>query len=232
MVARSDGNDADFSVRGLQWNRRWDWENGYYWFAEPARFGKFLAHYELYKMIADLPGDICEFGVFKGASLIRFAIFRQMIENEAARVIRGFDAFGSFPREQVKLAADHSFIEQFEGAAGEGLLVEELEQVFERKGIGNIDLRKGNVFDTVPEFVAQQPAARIALLHLDMDVREPTQFVLDQLFERVVPGGLVVFDDYGTVAGASEVVDTFVRAHGLRLEKLPFYTVPAFCVKN
>ena len=34
--------------------------------------GKLLSHYEIYNMIKDLPGDILEFGVFKGSSLIRF----------------------------------------------------------------------------------------------------------------------------------------------------------------
>ncbi|MDP4540572.1 TylF/MycF/NovP-related O-methyltransferase [Qipengyuania sp. DY56-A-20] len=221
----------ELKIRGLAYERRWDWENGYHWFAESSRFGKFLAHYELYKKIVGLPGDLCEFGVFKATSLIRFSIFREMLENEQARSIRGFDAFGSFPREGIELEADQAFINGFENSAGDGLSIEEVEAILEQKGIGNVDLRKGNVFDTVPQLIKELPALRIAFLHLDMDVREPTQFVLDQLFARVVPGGLVVFDDYGTVAGCSEVVDKFVSDHGLTLQKLPFYKVPAFCVK-
>jgi hypothetical protein len=48
------------------------------------------------------------------------------------------------------------------------------------------------------------------------------------LAPRMVPGGLVLFDDYGLVAGATEVADAFAAARGLRLEKLPLYAVPAF----
>ena len=34
--------------------------------SQPYRLGNALAHYELYKMIRSLPGDVIEFGVFKG----------------------------------------------------------------------------------------------------------------------------------------------------------------------
>ena len=30
-----------------------------------------------------------------------------------------------------------------------------------------------------------------------MDVKDPTDFALELLFERVVPGGIIVFDDFG-----------------------------------
>jgi len=49
--------------------------------------------------------------------------------------------------------------------------------------------------------------------------------------DRVVPGGLIVFDDFGAVAGASEVAEQFAAGHGLALQKLPYYAVPAFLVK-
>ena len=42
------------------------YENGFYLTSQPYRLGNMLAHYELYKMIVGLPGDIIELGVFKG----------------------------------------------------------------------------------------------------------------------------------------------------------------------
>jgi hypothetical protein len=223
--------DTTLTLRGLGKAAEWDYENGFHWFSAPARLGKLLAHYELYKMIADRPGDIVELGVFKANSLIRFATFRRLLENEDSRVIRGFDAFGKFPRNEIALAADQSFIDGFEGAAGDGLSEDEVREVLALKGFTNVDLRAGNVFDTIPAFLAERPAARIALLHLDMDVREPTQFALEALYDRVVPGGLIVFDDFGAVAGATEVAEQFAAERGLALEKLTYYAVPTFLVK-
>ena len=36
------------------------------------RISKFVYHYEIYKKIIDIPGDILEFGAFKGASFQNF----------------------------------------------------------------------------------------------------------------------------------------------------------------
>ena len=46
-------------------------ENEFYANSRVDRITKLLAHYELYKQIHTLDGDILEFGVFKGVSLIR-----------------------------------------------------------------------------------------------------------------------------------------------------------------
>jgi len=69
------------------------------------------------------------------------------------------------------------------------------------------------------------------MLHLDMDVKEPTEFVLSALFDRVVPGGVIMIDDYTAVEGATSVVDDFVERTGLPLRKLPYYSVPAYILK-
>ena len=64
-----------------------------------------------------------------------------------------------------------------------------------------------------------------------MDVKEPSDFALELLYERIVPGGLIIFDDYNSVAGETISVDEFVAKHKLKLEKLPFYNVPTFVRK-
>jgi len=43
-----------------------DYENNFYLSCDITRISKILAHYELYKIIQDLPEAIVEFGVFMG----------------------------------------------------------------------------------------------------------------------------------------------------------------------
>jgi hypothetical protein len=218
-------------VRGMDSGSVVDYENAFFWFSQPARINKLLAHHDLYKSILNLPGDVFELGVYKGTSLIRWATFRNLLENDFSRRIVGFDAYGAFPREQVLQPEDHAFIERFEGAGGEGLSEIELEQIFTRKGIRNVHLVKGNVFSTLDEYLGAQPQTRIVLLHLDMDVREPTAYALEHLYDRIVPGGLIVIDDYNAVAGATDAVDEFVARRKLSLQKLSHYFVPAYIRK-
>jgi hypothetical protein len=218
-------------IRKLNRSDVWDYENGFYWFSPKSRLNKMLSHYELYKTIAHIPGHIFELGVYKGASLVRFATFRDALENDYSRKIVGFDAFGAFPTSNLEVEDDLNFIEKFEGAGGYGLSDDEVAGVLSSKGFENFDLVKGNVFDTLPRYLSDNPETRIALLHLDMDVKEPTDFALELLYDRIVPGGIIVFDDYNSVVGETISVDDFVSKHRLKLEKLPFYNVPAFVRK-
>ena len=58
-----------------------DYENNFYLSCDITRISKILAHYELYKKVIDLPGEIVECGIFKGASFARFAMFRELFGN-------------------------------------------------------------------------------------------------------------------------------------------------------
>jgi hypothetical protein len=215
-------------IRGLSSEVCWDHENGFYWFSSPTRLNKALAHYELYKSVVGVPGDIVECGVYKAASLIRFATFRNQLENDWSRKIVAFDAFGKFPSTGLSLQEDLKFVARFEEAGGDGLTAAEIRSIMDAKGFRNISLVEGNVLESIPRYLEEFPATRIALLHLDMDVKEPTSFALEHLFDRVVPGGIVVFDDYTAVAGATQAVDEFLARHHVPIQKLPHYAVPAF----
>ena len=224
-------NNDTVEIDGQSSDQLWDAENGYFWFTQPSRINKMLAHYELYKMIQNLPGDVFEMGVFKASSLIRWASYRQLLENSYSRRIVGFDTFGAFPTKGVSLDVDLDMISKFVETAGSPLSLEEVKMLLERKGFENIALLDGNVTDTLPHFVMNNPACRIALLHLDLKAKEPTEFVLEALYDRVVPGGLIVIDDYTKVVGPTEAIDDLVLKKGLVVEKLSFHSVPAFIRK-
>ena len=51
---------------------------------------------ELFSITEKIPGEIIECGVFKGISLIRFGIFRDLFQKKSKKII-GFDTFGKFP---------------------------------------------------------------------------------------------------------------------------------------
>lgn len=222
---------AALNIRGRTADEVWDFENAFYWFSHPSRLNKLLAHYDLYQSIVGLPGDVFELGVYKAASLLRFATFRNTLENATARKIVGFDAFGKFPRDKVAGTDDQKFIDHFETGGGDGLSVGEVEALLRHKGFDNVQLVQGNVFETLDAYLEQFPSTRLALLHLDMDVKEPTEYALHRLYDRVVPGGLVLLDDYGAVAGATDAVDDFARRHKLTIEKNRHYKVPAYIRK-
>ena len=54
---------------------------------------------------------------------------------------------------------------------------------------------------------------KIAILRLDTDWYESTAFELANFYDRVVPGGAVIIDDYGHWMGCKRAVDEFLVAH-------------------
>lgn len=217
----------DLEIRNFKIENIWDYENAFYWLSDPARISKILAHYELYKLILNIPGDILEFGVYKSNSLIRFCTFRNIFESSSSRKIVGFDTFEAFPDKNLTLESDIDFIDQFQ-AGGLGLNIDEINSIFNNKNFTNTELVKGNVFETVDEYIEKNPGFRISLMHLDMDVKEPTEYVLEKLFDRIVPGGIIVLDDYGTVEGETIAIDKFVKDNGLKIEKTSHNYTPCF----
>lgn len=215
---------------GFNINQQWDYENGFYITSHVTRLSKMAAHYELYKSIVNLPGDIVECGVFKGTSLIRFSTFREIFETTYSRKIIGFDAFGKFPEQ--KNADDQKFIKKFEGECGYGISVPELKKIFAHKAFCNYEFIQGDVVNTIPEYISKHPELKLALLHIDLDTYRPSLVALEQLYDRVVKGGLVLFDDYGKIAGETKAIDEFFIGKNVLIEKLPISCFPSYIRKK
>ena len=109
----------------------WNSENIYHLKTDTTRISTLINHYELYKKIISLPGDVVECGVFKGISLTRFLTFREILENNYSRKIYGFDVFGKFPK--PKYQDDKSFLKKWEKNAGDGIDITELNDILLNK---------------------------------------------------------------------------------------------------
>lgn len=211
--------------------QKWDYENGFYLTCETGRIGKLLNHLEIYKKILELPGDVLEFGVYKGTSIVRLLSFRDLLENEASRKIFGFDVFGKFP-ENLELESDKQFVQKFENAGGYGIRKKELEFHLDAKGFKNYELIEGDILQTIPEFIAKNRHRKIALLHIDVDVYEPTKMILENLWDNVVKGGILMLDDYGTVEGETKAVDEFFKNRDIVIHKPKYNHIPSYIVKK
>jgi hypothetical protein len=64
----------------------------------------------------------------------------------------------------------------------------------------------------VEETVPERAPERIGLLRLDTDWYESTRHELEHLYPRLVPGGVLIVDDYGHYEGARRAVDEYLDA--------------------
>ena len=63
----------------------------------------------------------------------------------------------------------------------------------------------------VPDILGEHAPEKIAFLHLDMNAPQANKGALEFLFDRLSPGAVVVFDDYGWIQyrREKEVADEF-----------------------
>jgi len=202
------------------------------------RLAKFLMHYEVMKMVKNIPGSIIECGVFKGTSLVRFAAIRDLIGNNFSAKIIGFDIFSDdFPN--TKFKEDQEQREHWlDTAGGSSIGVSQLEEIFEHHSIKNFELIPGDISETVPLYTKKNPGMKISLLNIDCDFVEPTFCVLDNFFDKVMPGGIILLDNYageGTSGisyhGDTKGIDDFLKGKDIKIERFPWAARPCFIKK-
>jgi predicted O-methyltransferase YrrM len=91
--------------------------------------------------------------------------------------------------------------------------IEEVKENFAKLNLlsDNVIFVKGKVEDTLEE--AEIIPKVISFLRLDTDWYESTKKELEKLYEKLVTGGILVIDDYGTFDGAKKAVDEYFNKY-------------------
>lgn len=204
---------------------------------------KFLAHYELFRNVVDLPGDIVELGVYRGTTLMNWANFLEIRNmGDRQKQVFGFDNFSGFNEMDEKDGVSISSVDKDTGGFNSGVFEDILEDalgIFDKDRFipykPRVKLVKGDIEESVPQFVINNPGLRICLLHFDCDMYQPTKIGLKHLWDLVVPGGIVLFDEYGIRPweGESKAVDEFFGDKKVSLKRFDWCPNPgAYLVKE
>lgn len=190
---------------------------------------RFLALYEIFKLILPVKGSIVECGVYRGFGLMSWAKLSAMLEPEnLTRRIYGFDTFEGFPPPQEKDQSKFKRNEQGELAADS---YEELLQLIAEYDadrflghIGKVELVRGDIVKTIPEFIQTNRHLMVSLLFLDVDLYEPTKIAIEQFLPRMPRGAVIAFDELDNPIWPGEtsaLIDT-LGIHKLEIRRLPW----------
>lgn len=204
---------------------------------------RFLAHYELYKRVADLPGSIVECGVYRGAGLLAWAKLVEIFHpGDRLKKVIGFDNFAGFTAITDKDGPERPERSKVTGGWNAAPYYSELLEhvdIFHQDSFmpraKRIELVAGNLEQSAMKYILDNPGLRISLLHLDVDVYEPTKAALKALYPHVMKGGIVIFDEYGAPewAGETRAVEEYFGKEIPRIQKFPWSSVPCgFIVKD
>jgi hypothetical protein len=194
---------------------------------DTSRLRKLLVRYRIYELTRQIPGDIVECGVYKGAGLMTWAKFLHLFEPHSRKKVIGFDYFGPF-RDVAIDTREAGVPQALDEISGGGIQREEVERVVNAAGLGHrVELIEGHIEQTSANYVANNFGFRISLLHLDLDVYAATLSALEQLWPQVSQGGVILMDEYGLRGfGETQAVDEFFSGKDVQLLVVPFSETP------
>ncbi len=188
---------------------------------------RFLALYEIFKLILPVKGSIVECGVFRGFGLMSWAKLSTILEPEnLTRRIYGFDTFEGFPtvsdKDQAAAAQNHPG----DLKANSYQELTELIRAYDAdRFLGHmykVELIKGDMSHTIPAFLRDHPHLMVSLLFLDCDLYEPTKTAIEHFLPRMPKGAVMAFDELDNPIwpGETQALLDSVGIRNLRIRRI------------
>jgi O-methyltransferase len=133
----------------------------------------------------DLPGNFVEFGTWRGGCA--YMILERTKVASTHRFFL-FDTFTGIPADRL---TEKERKQDFAGRLDD-TSVEYVDNLLARWR-PRYELCPGDVFETV----GTAEVGVLSFAHIDMNAAAPSRIALDFTYSRMMPGGIIVFDDYG-----------------------------------
>lgn len=151
----------------------------------------FLDDYKLYEIwkaveqVKHLEGDILEVGVWRGGSGCLIA--KKCRLEKIPSTVYLCDTFEGLVKATEKDSNYH-------GGEHADTSVELVSNLMRQEGLSNTKILKGIFPD---DTASQIPSQKFRLAHIDVDIYQGAKETFNWLWPKLIPGGIVIFDDYG-----------------------------------
>ena len=199
-------------------------------FARRQNLTRFLSLYEIYKLILPVKGSIIECGVNYGFGVMTWHKLSAILEPvNLTRRIYGFDTFEGFPslqNEDLGAHSDHIKVGDLK-AESYSELSSLIKNADKSRFLGHVEktfLIKGDVMETIPKFIEENPHLLVSLLFLDFDLFEPTKIALEYIFPRMPKGAVIAFDELDNPLWPGETLAMldFFKEKKLKIQRSEF----------
>lgn len=192
-------------------------ENNFFYNIDHIRASKIFFQLELFKNTLKVNGDICEFGVFKGNSLNRLILLRDFYAKK--KKIFAFDTFEivNLDKKHIDFKKYKQFLKQSNNFQ---YSINQLKNKLKsKKMFSNVKLIKGDVIKTLQ----YQKIKKISFVLLDLDIYEPTSYVLNYIWPKMSKNGIILLDNYKVFKGETKAVNEFIKKKKLKIYKRNFH---------
>lgn len=181
--------------------------------------------YDLYKTVEyickwGLHGAIIECGVWKGGSMLLAAqVLRQF---NFDKTIYLFDTFNGMPMPDAAFDVDlldNPAIDRWRENWANGGSVQDVKANMALAKYPYLKFVEGKVENTLREHIG---TTLFSLVRLDTDWYESTKVELEVLWPRLVPGGIMLIDDYGHWKGCKKAVDEYFADKKIKMARVDY----------
>ncbi|GEO10635.1 TylF/MycF/NovP-related O-methyltransferase [Segetibacter aerophilus] len=162
--------------------------------SEKSYSGKLIAHYELYRKVSHLEGCVVKCGIASEEGFTRFSMLRNLVTAHPNQKVVAFEKFSKSL--YLTSSTDDSSKLKYH-IKRSPINVSRIQQKLDKKGIKQqIDFVPGNIGDSIPEYLMENPEMKIAYLNIDFDDYESSLTTLQYFYPRLVHDGILIFDNY------------------------------------
>lgn len=170
-------------------------------FLTRSSLARILFFHDLYRELLDTHGIIVELGVRWGQNLALLSALRAIYEPfNTSRKLVGFDTFSGFPATRPEdgesgkaTPGAYDVSENYEAVLEEILLLNE--QLNPKNNERKFELVKGDVLDTVPDYLEKHPETLVSMIYFDLDLYEPTRAALQAFLPYCARNTIFAFDE-------------------------------------
>ena len=179
---------------------------------------RFVALYELYKMVLGVAGHIAEAGVYKGAGTLFFAKLAQIFEPDSLTLVHGFDWFeGTKPTAEDRNVMEGSYKEDYSRL----LRLVRAQKLEHLVHIHKLDLRT-----ELEQFFEENNSLQFKLVFLDAGQYEIVKSCLEHFWPRLTSGGVLILDQFNHELSPGEARAVREFMPDAQIRTFPFAWMP------
>ncbi|MDG2127553.1 MAG: TylF/MycF/NovP-related O-methyltransferase [Fuerstiella sp.] len=196
----------------------------------PMELKRFMFFADLYQQFLHVPGVILEFGTRWGQNLATLQSLRSVLEPyHHRRKILGFDTFKGFPDVTNEDGSDaaatpgaYAVTEDYDQYLKKIMQLREMQSPL--PDVCKFEIIRGDVSQTLPEYLEQHPETIVAFAYFDLDLYQPTRDCLKLLSSRLTKGSVVGFDELNHAAfpGETVAVHEALGLNNIQLRRSPW----------
>lgn len=171
-------------------------------FLKSSLLARILAITDIYKQILNIPGAILDIGTWRGQTAVICenlrAIFEPLHFNRKIICFDTFEGYCGFSEKDKPTFTHKNFTYTLGGVnyadfLNELLILHEKSNAMGEKNHGKHKVISGDCVKTIPEFFKDYGNLCIALAFFDLNSYEPTRLTIKQVWQRLVPNGIIAF---------------------------------------